>query len=69
YLFGALLFWRAWSQARSGNEHGAEEGDSRLIRILRRIIPTSKDYDGDRLTTKVDGKRLFTPMLLVMVAI
>ncbi len=69
YLFGALLFWLAWSQARSGNDHGGDEGDSRLIRILKRIIPTSDHYDGDRLTTKVDGKRLFTPMLLVMVAI
>ncbi|GGL74961.1 hypothetical protein GCM10009706_11750 [Curtobacterium citreum] len=69
YLFGALLFWLAWSQARSSGEHDASEGDSRLIRILRRIIPTSKDYDGDKLTTRVDGKRLFTPMLLVMVAI
>ncbi|ROP60520.1 TerC/Alx family metal homeostasis membrane protein [Curtobacterium sp. PhB115] len=69
YLFGALLFWLAWSQVKGGNEHDASEGDSRLIRILRRIIPTSKDYDGDRLTTRVDGKRLFTPMLLVMVSI
>lgn len=69
YLFGALLFWLAWSQARSGNEHGGDEGDSRLIRVLRRVIPTSQDYDGDRLTTRVDGKKLFTPMLLVMLAI
>ncbi|PZE80411.1 TerC family protein [Curtobacterium sp. MCBD17_032] len=69
YLFGLLLFWLAWSQAKGGDEHGAEEGDSKLIRLLRRIIPTSEHYDGDRLTTKVDGKRLFTPMLLVMVSI
>ncbi|WIB35198.1 TerC family protein [Curtobacterium sp. MCJR17_043] len=69
YLFGLLLFWLAWSQAKGGDEHGAEEGDSKLIRLLRRVIPTSEHYDGDRLTTKVDGKRLFTPMLLVMVSI
>jgi tellurite resistance protein TerC len=68
YLFGALLFWLAWSQAKGG-DHDAEQGDSRLIRVLRRIIPTSEDYDGDRVTTKVDGKRLFTPMFLVMMAI
>ncbi|WFR66439.1 TerC family protein [Curtobacterium flaccumfaciens] len=69
YVFGALLFWLAWSQIRGGEEHDASEGDSRLIRILRRVIPTAKDYDGDRLTTRVDGKRMFTPMLLVMVSI
>jgi tellurite resistance protein TerC len=68
YLFGALLFWLAWSQARGGHDD-SEAGDSRLIRILRRIIPTSEDYDGDRVTTRVNGKRMFTPMLLVMLAI
>jgi tellurite resistance protein TerC len=68
YLFGALLFWLAWSQAKGGG-HDDTEGDSKLIRILRRVIPTTEDYHGDKLTARVDGKRLFTPMLLVMVAI
>ncbi|PZE39761.1 TerC family protein [Curtobacterium sp. MCPF17_031] len=69
YLFGLLLFWLAWSQAKGGDEHGAEDGDSKLIRLLRRVIPTSDHFDGDRMTTRVNGKRLFTPMLLVMVSI
>lgn len=69
YLFGILLFWLAWSQAKGGDEHGAEDGDSKLIRLLRRVIPTSDHFDGDRMTTRVNGKRLFTPMLLVMVSI
>jgi tellurite resistance protein TerC len=69
YLFGGLLFWLAYSQVRGGHEDDAEQGDSRLIRLLRRVIPTSDDYDGDRVLTRVAGKRLFTPMLLVMVSI
>jgi tellurite resistance protein TerC len=69
YLFGILLFWLAWSQAKGGDEHGADDGDSKLIRLLRRVIPTSDHFDGDRMTTRVNGKRLFTPMLLVMVSI
>ncbi|KQR64765.1 TerC family protein [Frigoribacterium sp. Leaf172] len=68
YLFGILLFWLAYSQVRGGHDD-KDEADSKLIRTLRRIIPTSKDYDGQKLTTKVDGKRLFTPLFLVMVAI
>ncbi|GAB2974458.1 TerC family protein [Frigoribacterium salinisoli] len=68
YLFGLLLFWLAFSQVRGGHDD-ADEGDSRLIRILRRVVPTSQDYDEDRLTTKVDGRRLFTPLFLVMLAI
>jgi tellurite resistance protein TerC len=50
-------------------KHDESESDSKLIRALRRVIPTSEDYDGDKLTTRVDGKRLFTPMFLVMLAI
>ncbi|GAA4665055.1 TerC family protein [Frondihabitans cladoniiphilus] len=70
YLFGLLLFWLAYSQVKAGGESdGHDEADSRLIRLLRRIVPTSDDYDGDRLTTRVNGKRLFTPLLLVMLAI
>lgn len=68
YLFGLLLFWLAYSQVRGGHDD-KDEADSKLIRTLRRIIPTSTDYDGQKLTTKVDGKRLFTPLFLVMVAI
>ena len=70
YLFGFLLFWLAYSQVKGGgDEAGGDEADSRLIRILRRIVPTSDDYAEDRLTTRVNGKRLFTPLFLVMLAI
>ncbi|NRD25522.1 TerC family protein [Frigoribacterium sp. VKM Ac-2836] len=70
YLFGILLFWLAYSQVKGGHgDDEKDEADSKLIRALRRVIPTSKDYDGQKLTTKVDGKRLFTPLFLVMVAI
>lgn len=68
YLFGLLLFWLAYGQIKGGADESGE-GESRLIRVLRRIIPTSDDYDGDRLTTRVGGRRLFTPLVLVMIAI
>ena len=32
-------------------------------------MPTTEEYHGDRLTVRIDGKRFFTPMLVVMVAI
>jgi tellurite resistance protein TerC len=32
-------------------------------------VPTSDSYDGDRFTTRVDGMRVVTPMLLALVAI
>ncbi|MFP5020793.1 TerC family protein [Pseudonocardia phyllosphaerae] len=72
YLFAIILFWLAWSQIReamSSDEHESDAGDSRLIRMVRKVLPTSTEYDGAKLTTRIDGKRLLTPMALVIVAI
>ena len=41
----------------------------RFMRVVRRILPVSDEYNGDKLTVKKDGRRFVTPMLLVIVAI
>jgi tellurite resistance protein TerC len=40
-----------------------------VVRLARKVLRTSDEYDGDKLFTYQDGKRVLTPMLLVMVAI
>ena len=41
-----------------------------MIRWVRRALPVSRDFDGAKITTTDGaGKRLFTPMLIVMIAI
>ncbi|ROS30528.1 TerC family protein [Cellulomonas sp. PhB150] len=73
YLFGAFLVYTAVKLAREshdGDETPDEKaGDGAAVRLLKRFVPTTDEYHGDRLTTKIDGKRFLTPMLLVMVAI
>ncbi len=71
YLFGAFLVYTGVKLAREDHDGSDEKevGDGFLVRAVRRVFPTTTEYDGDRLTTVVDGKRLLTPMLLVMVAI
>ena len=45
-------------------------GDARgQLRGMRRILPISHDYDGDKLTTRLDGRRLMTPLVIVIAAI
>jgi TerC family integral membrane protein len=39
------------------------------VRLLRRTVDISDDYDGPKVRTVVDGKRMFTPMIIVFVAI
>ncbi|BDZ43556.1 tellurium resistance protein TerC [Paraoerskovia sediminicola] len=69
YLFGAFLIYTAWAQARSGTEHDAEFKENGVLRLVRRVFPTTDDYVDDKLTVKIDGKRFITPMLIVMIAI
>lgn len=74
YVFGGFLVYTAIKLAREKHdgdvEHdAADEKDGLAVRMLKRVLPTTEKYHGDRLTVVVDGKRLVTPMLLVMAAI
>lgn len=70
YLFGLILLITAGHTVKPDNEesHGSE-ADNLMIRLARKLLRTSDQYDDDKLFTVVDGKRMMTPMLLVMVAI
>ncbi len=71
YVLGALLAFTAVKIARQGDEEIDPE-HTLAMRALRRVVPLSEEYDGDRLFTRGadTGRRLATPMLaaLVMVA-
>jgi TerC family integral membrane protein len=67
YLFGAFLVYTAITQA-FGSEHGDAQ-NGRLVSFLRRHIAVTDAYDGGRIRTTVDGKRMWTPILIVLVAI
>ena len=68
YIFGAFLLYTAYHQAfRSHDDE--EESESKLIQWLRNHVEVSKDFDGANIRTKVDGKKMFTPMLVVFIAI
>ena len=69
YIFGAWLVWTAIQQAFLHREETAEENESRFIRMLRKRVRISDDYDGIKLRTTVDGTRMFTPILIVFIAI
>ncbi|WP_129337175.1 TerC family protein [Cellulomonas endophytica] len=69
YVFGAFLIYTAYTQIKSGAGHEDEYHEPGALRFMRRFIPTTDDFVQDRMTTRIDGKRFFTPMLLVMIAI
>ncbi|GAA1673915.1 tellurium resistance protein [Citricoccus zhacaiensis] len=72
YLFGLALLLIAGGQLKgelAADEKEKDEADNFLVRLAKRILPASDRYDGDKLFTRENGKRLMTPMLLVMVSI
>ena len=71
YLFGLFLIVTAVKLAReSGHQREAEvERENRLVALVRRFVPTTETYDGDRFITRIDGKRAVTPLMLALVAI
>ena len=67
FVFGAFLVYTAYKLATGGDdEHDTE---NKLVLLMERVLPTTREYDGSKVTTRVDGKRVVTPMLLVMIAI
>lgn len=70
YLFGAFLIYTAYRIARSTNGDEDEEyEENAAVRLLRRAVPVAKRYHGAKTVVRVDGKRMITPMLVVMIAI
>ncbi len=67
YIFGALLLVLAYRQAFSHGDSDVANG--RFMKLIRRVLPVHNEYVGDKLTTRIDGRRYVTPMLLVIVAI
>ena len=68
YIFGLILLLTAGNLLKP-DSHEDNEKDGLIVRLTKKFLPASSNYDGDKLFTVENGKRVLTPMLLVMVAI
>ncbi|AQP45650.1 TerC family protein [Tessaracoccus flavus] len=68
YLFGLILIVTA-GKLLAPEKEGDDEANNFIIRLAKKYLHTTDHYDGDKLFTYENGKRVLTPMLLVMVAI
>ncbi|TCP44786.1 tellurite resistance protein TerC [Tamaricihabitans halophyticus] len=67
FVFGAFLFWTAYSMVRKKDEE--EDPENAVVRWVRKAFPVTKDYHGHKSIVKIDGKRWLTPMFVVIIAI
>jgi tellurite resistance protein TerC len=68
YVFGAFLLVTAVKVARhSGTEVHPDRNP--VLRLVRRVVPSTPDYDGQKLFTRRTGMLLATPLFAVLVLI
>jgi TerC family integral membrane protein len=71
-LFGAILLVTAVKvlrDAASGHQQEVDIDSMRSVRLLRRLMPVTKEYHGTKLMIRQAGRRVLTPMALVVVAV
>ncbi|GHF05614.1 TerC family protein [Pseudolysinimonas yzui] len=68
YLFGLFLIYTAANQAFTGHDD-EEETENKLIGFMRKRIAITERFDGAKLRTLVDGRRVFTPVIIVLLAL
>lgn len=71
-LFGAILLVTAAKVMRDAVSHREQSVDidaMRSVRLLRRLMPVTKEFHGAKLTVRQAGRRALTPLALVVVAV
>ena len=73
FFFGAWLLWTAYSQAREGASDEEEEveeiQENAFVRFVRRILPVTDGYIGDRFFYRHNRHTSITPLFLVVLAL
>ena len=68
YIFGAFLIYTAINLVRHREEDEDYE-ENAFIRRMRSVLPISKDYHGAKIRVTENGKKMWTPMVVVILAL
>jgi tellurite resistance protein TerC len=69
YIFGAFLIYTAVKLGKEGESDDEEYEENRFMKWVERRFPATDKYDGAKLFTHIDGKKLATPMFIVIMAL
>ncbi|MCB0961446.1 MAG: TerC family protein [Acidimicrobiales bacterium] len=67
-IFGLVLLYSAWKIATHDDQEVHPENNP-VLKIVNRLIPSTPDYDGQKLFTMRNGRRLATPLLAVLIMV
>ncbi|HUG49168.1 MAG TPA: TerC family protein [Candidatus Limnocylindria bacterium] len=68
YVLGAVLVFTGVKMATAKGEFG-DPSKSRVVAVVRRLIPVTEGYHGDKFLTRVDGRLMATPMLVALAVV
>jgi tellurite resistance protein TerC len=68
YVFGAFLLFTAIRMLSGGN-HQVDPANSKVLKLVNRVVPSTDQLDGPHLFTRIDGKRLATPLFAVLILV
>ncbi len=69
YLFGAFLVYTGVKMLWSRSEEEEDPSNNPVVRYARRVLPLTPTWVGDRFWVTENGKRLFTPLFIVLICI
>jgi tellurite resistance protein TerC len=69
YLFGAFLLFTGIKMLLTDDDEGVEPEKNPLVRLARRVFPVHDQFDGEKFTTHIAGKRLLTPLAIVLITV
>jgi tellurite resistance protein TerC len=69
YVFGGFLLYTAWKIAHHDETETQDFSKSMALRVVRKVVPSTDEYHGQKLFTRANGKRLATPLFAVLVLI
>jgi tellurite resistance protein TerC len=69
YVFGAFLLYTGY--AMFGNDHDAEVDpkENSVYKFLKKFLPITSEYDGEKFRTKLNGKKFYTPLFVVVILV
>ena len=68
YVFGAFLIFTGVQMLRAGDEQTDPENNP-VIRLVRRLLPVTDDYEEQRFFVRRQGKLFATPLLVVLLSV
>lgn len=68
YVFGGFLLYTAMKLVFSGDDH-VDPSKSRFLKLVHRFVPMTDQLDGQKLFTRVNAKRLATPLFAVLLLV